>query len=202
MSAETRLSNGLDLAALGRRARAARAHRHLSLDEVAELSGVSRSMVSEIERGRKVPTIVVLDRIAAALGTSVARLVQAEEPTQVVVRRADAHHGADDPTAPQRRVLAPALPGVEFDFMRTTLAPHSDAGTWLPHGEGSREYVAVESGRLVLTVDGADHVLAPGDSAFLDGDCSHSYRNPGSTECVYYLVLDLCDVRSHPRRHR
>lgn len=68
MSGSVSLSNGLPLAVIGERVRAERTGLGLSLEDVAERSGVSRSMVSEIERGRKVPTIVVLDRITAAWG--------------------------------------------------------------------------------------------------------------------------------------
>jgi transcriptional regulator with XRE-family HTH domain len=202
MSAGLKLSNGLELRAIGERVRAQRVLRGLSLDEVSELSGVSRSMVSEIERGRKVPTIVVLDRITSALGTSLARLVQPEEPTQVVVRRAAEQQVAEDPSGWRRRILSPVLPNVEFEFMKTTIGPGVDAGTWLPHGLGSREYLALESGTLVLTIDGIDHELRAGDSIYHDGNCTHSYRNPGKKDCIYYLVLDLCDVDGTPRRHR
>lgn len=159
-------------------------------------------MVSEIERGRKVPTIVVLDRITAALGTSLARLVQPEEATRVVVKRADQQQVAEDPAGWRRRILSPVLPDVEFEFMKTTIGPGVDAGTWLPHGPGSREYVAVEAGTLLLTVDGEEYELHAGDSIFHDGNCTHSYRNPGRADCVYYLVADLCDVRSSPRPHQ
>jgi len=197
-----KLSNGLELRAIGERVRTERVRRGLSLDEMADLSGVSRSMVSEIERGNKVPTIVVLDRITAALGTSLARLVQPEEATHVVVRRAAEQQVAEDPSGWRRRILSPVLPDVEFEFMKTTIGPGVDVGTWDPHGEGSREYVAVESGTLVLTIDGVEYELRAGDSIFHDGNCTHSYRNPGKKDCVYYLVLDLCDVGDAPRRHR
>jgi transcriptional regulator with XRE-family HTH domain len=195
------LSNGLELSVMGDRVRAARLDRGLSLDDLAERSGVSRSMVSEIERGRKVPTIVVLDRITAALGTSLARLVQQEESTRVVLRREHEQQVAVDPAGWQRRILSPVLPGVEFEFMKTTIGPGVDAGTWLPHGDGSREYVAIESGTLVLTIDGTEYELHAGDTIFHDGNCTHSYRNPGTVDCVYYLVADLGDVTRARRPH-
>ena len=186
----------------GERVRAERVRRGLSLDDVAGLSRVSRSMVSEIERGRKVPTIVVLDRITAALGTSLARLVQPEEATHVVVRRACDQQVVEDPSGWRRRILSPVLPDVEFEFMKTTIGPGVDAGTWLPHGVGSREYVAVQDGTLLLTVDGEEFELFAGDSIYHDGNCTHSYRNPADVDCTYYLVLDLCDVGGAIRRHR
>ena len=93
------------------------------------------------------------------------------------------------------------LPDVDFEFMRTTIGPGVDAGTWLSHGVGSREYLAVEAGTLLLTIDGTEHVLAAGDSIYHDGDCTHSYRNPGTIDCVYYLAFNR-DATSTGTRHR
>lgn len=158
-------------------------------------------MVSEIERGRKVPTIVVLDRVTAALGTSLTRLVQPVETTQVVLLRRGDQQIAEDPSGWHRRILSPVLPDVDFEFMRTTIGPGVDAGTWLGHGAGSREYLAVEKGTLILTVDGTEHILQAGDSIYHDGDCTHSYRNPRRVDCVYYLAFTR-DGATTGTRHR
>ncbi|GJG88931.1 hypothetical protein tb265_41120 [Gemmatimonadetes bacterium T265] len=186
-----RFSSGLDMAALGARVRAERARRGLSLDALAARAGVSRSMLSSVERGDKVPTVLVLDRIATGLGTSIARLLADERRARVVVLRADAQDVARDPAGWERRILSPVLPGVEFEFMRTTLPPGVDAGVFAAHAPGAREYVAVERGALCLTLDGAAHDLRAGDSIYYDGDCAHGFANPGRTPCVYYLAMDV-----------
>src|SRR5215471_2359350 len=69
------LASGLDMAGLGARLRLERQRRGLSLHDLETRTGVSRSMLSEVERGSKVPTILVLDRIATGLDTSIARLL-------------------------------------------------------------------------------------------------------------------------------
>ena len=186
-----RLNNGLDMAGLGDRIRAERVRRGLSLDVLAGRSGVSRSMLSAVERGEKVPTILVLDRIATGLDTSIARLLGEERRARVVLLRADAQNVARDPSGWERRILSPVLPGVEFEFMRTTIGPGVDAGVFSPHAPGSREYVAIERGTLRLTLDGEVHVLRAGDSIYYDGDCRHGFSNPGRTPCVYYLAMDV-----------
>lgn len=56
---------------------------------------------------------------------------------------------------------------------------------------GSREYVAVEKGTLLLTLDGEPHTLEAGDSIYYDGDCRHGFANPGRVPCVYYLAMDV-----------
>jgi transcriptional regulator with XRE-family HTH domain len=200
-------SNGLDMAGLGERIRRERIHRKLGLEELSERCTVSRSMLSAVERGLKVPTVLVLDRIATGLGTTIARLLGQEARSRVVLLRHDEQDVVRDPSGWQRRILSPVLPGVEFELMRTTIEPGVDAGEFNPHGPGSREYVAVERGKLRLTIDGDEYLLNAGDSIYYDGDCRHGFSNPGRTPCTYYLAMDVAERRrashqaSHSKRH-
>jgi transcriptional regulator with XRE-family HTH domain len=152
---------------------------------------VSRSMVSAIERGAKAPTVLVLDRIATALNTSLARLMEPESRASVIMLRHGTQAVARDPSGWERRILSPVLPGVEFEFMRTTLGPGVDAGVFLPHAPGSREYVAIEKGSLLLTLNGVAYPLDAGDSIYYDGDCDHGFKNARQVPCVYYLAMDV-----------
>lgn len=183
--------SSLDLGVLGQRIRQERTARRLSLDDLAARSGVSRGMISAVERAEKAPTVLVLDRIATGLGTTIARLLGEERAARVLVRRADEQDVARDPSGWERRILSPVLPGIEFELMRTTIGPGVDAGTFSPHVEGSREYLAVEQGTLRLTVDGAAYTLNAGDSIYYAGDCVHAFANPGDTPLVYYLAMDV-----------
>ena len=177
--------------ALGRRIRDERGRRGLSLEDLAERAGVSRSMLSDVERGSKLPTVLVLDRIATGLGTSIARLLGEERAARVIVLRRDEQDRAVDTSGWERRILSPVLPGVEFELMRTTIPPGVDAGVFHPHAAGSREYLAMERGTLALTIDGTRHVLEAGDSVYYAGDCEHGFANPGRGECIYYLAMDV-----------
>lgn len=199
MTTGTRMASGLDMIGLGDRIRAERMHRGLTLEGLARRSGVSRSMISSLERGDKVPTVLVLDRVATGLNTSIARLLAPEQRARVVVLRADDQDVARDPAGWERRILSPVLPGVEFEFMRTTLPPGIDAGVFSPHAPGSREYVAVDRGTLRITIDGEPHLLHAGDSIYYDGDCAHGFANPGPEPCVYYLAMDVAGRRSAHR---
>jgi XRE family transcriptional regulator, regulator of sulfur utilization len=167
-------------------------------------TGVSRSMLSEVERGSKVPTVLVLDRIATGLDTSIARLLGDERAARVVVLRRGEHDTAHDPAGWERRILSPVLPGVEFELMRTTIPGGVDAGEFAPHAPGSREYLAMERGILRLTLDGVEHVLRGGDSIYYAGDCRHAFANAGQEPCVYYLAMELGHHRTpeRPRRAR
>jgi transcriptional regulator with XRE-family HTH domain len=189
----------LDLAALGRRIRDERGRRRLSLSELAARAGVSRSMLSAVERGGKAPTVLVLDRIATGLDTSIARLLGDEREGRVVLLRHAQQEVARDRGGWERRILSPVLPGVEFELMRTTIGPGVNAGVFSPHAPGSREYLAVERGTLRLTIDGTVHTLHAGDSIYYAGDCLHGFANPARQPCVYYLAMDVAGDRRHIR---
>jgi transcriptional regulator with XRE-family HTH domain len=197
-----RFSTGLDMAELGARVRATRLGRGLSLAGAAARATVSRSMLSAVERGGKVPTVLVLDRIATALDTTIARLLGEERAARVIVLRHTAQDVARDPSGWERRILSPVLPGVEFELMRTTIGPGVDAGVFAPHARGSREYLAMERGTLQLTIDGTPYTLRAGDSAYYAGDCHHQFVNPGREPCVYYLAIELVGSGPHTRRGR
>ena len=190
-------SAGLSLDALGERIRRERARRRLSLNDLAAKAGVSRSMLSAVERGSKAPTVLVLDRIATGLDTSIARLLGDEQAGRVVILRNGDQDVARERAGWERRILSPVLPGVEFEFMRTTIGGGVDAGVFAPHAPGSREYLAVERGTLRLTLDGVVHVLHAGDSIYYAGDCLHAFANPGRQPCVYYLAMDVAGDRAH-----
>ena len=186
-----RLGSGLDLTDLGARIRSERLRRHLSLEVLSSQSGVSSSMLSDIERGKKVPSVLVLDSIATALGTSLARFLEEEQQAKVIILRHREQEVVQDPSGWERRILSPVLPGIEFEFMRTTILPGVDAGVFLPHGTGSREYIAVEEGTLQLTLNGTVYLLQAGDSIYYTGDCHHAFTNLGEKPCTYYLVMEI-----------
>lgn len=194
------VESSLDLATLGERVRRERARRRLSLNDLAARAGVSRSMLSAVERGGKAPTVLVLDRIATGLDTTIARLLGEERGGRVVVLRHGEQDVARDRSGWERRVLSPVLPGVEFELMRTTIEGGVDAGVFSPHAAGSREYLAVERGTLRLTLDGVPYTLHAGDSIYYAGDCLHGYVNPGSRPCVYYLAMEVAGHGHHAAR--
>ena len=192
----------LSLSELGCRVREERIRRGLSLEQLRQRSHVSRSMISAIERGAKAATVIVLDRIATGLDTSLSRLLEEETAARVIVLRHNRQKVARAASGWERRILSPVLPGVEFELMRTTLGPDVDAGVFLPHAHRSREYVAVERGTLLLTLDGEAHTLNAGDSIYYDGDCMHGFRNPSRVPCVYYLAMDVSGDVAGPNHRR
>lgn len=186
--AESTFSNGLELGELGERVRARRHELGATLDDLAARAGVSRSMVSDIERGAKVPTVIVLDRIAAALGTTIADLLDMARSPRVTVRRRDAQEITRDPTGAAWRSLAPATPEHPTELAHLLLPPGVGTGVCAPAPPGSHCALVVDSGTLRLVVAGEEQTLCDGDSATFADDCAHSFANPGAMPCSVYLT--------------
>jgi transcriptional regulator with XRE-family HTH domain len=177
-----------DLGRLGERIQQARAERGLTLQALAERSSVSVSMLSSVERGAKAATVVVLARIADGLGVDLAELVGDPETGRVIVRRAEDQDTVDEPGGWRRTILSPVVPGVNFEWIRSSLPPGCDAGTFPAYAAGSHEYVAVESGILRLRIGDDVLRLEAGDSVYFAADVPHGYANAGDGWCGYHVA--------------
>jgi XRE family transcriptional regulator, regulator of sulfur utilization len=192
----------MDLLELGGRIQALRRDRDLTLQGLAELASVSVSMLSSVEHGHKAPTIVVLARIADGLGVPLASLVATPEDNRVIVRRAADQDSIDEPGGWRRVILSPVVPGVNFEWIRTTLPPHCDAGLFPAYAPGSHEYVAVESGTLRLSIADRRVDLYPGDSAYFAADVAHGYANTTPDPCTYHVAALIMRPRRPSTRPR
>ncbi|WP_433442196.1 helix-turn-helix domain-containing protein [Nonomuraea sp. CA-141351] len=192
----------LDLVALGRRIQSLRHDRMLTLQQLAEASDVSVSMLSSVERGHKVPTIVVLARIADGLGVALVDLIAQPEDHRVIVRRAAEQDGIDEPGGWRRTIVSPVVPGVNFEWIRTTLPPGCDAGRFPAYAPGSHEYIVVESGVLRLSIGDRSLELNEGDSAYFAADVTHVYANAGPGPCTYYVAALIMRPRAAQPRIR
>jgi transcriptional regulator with XRE-family HTH domain len=190
----------MDLSDLGARVQALRRDRGLTLQELAAAAAVSASMLSSVERGQKAATIVVLARIAEGLGVPLAGLITAPDDNRVILRKAADQDVVDEPAGWRRVIVTPVVPGVNFEWIRSTLPPGCDAGQFPAYAVGSHEYVLVESGTLRLTIDGEHFTLEAGDSAYFAADVSHGYANPASTPCTYYVAALIMRPRGPSTR--
>jgi transcriptional regulator with XRE-family HTH domain len=180
--------------ALGARVRALREAMSLSLRDLAERSGVSAPMLSQVERGETSPTLQVAGRIAAGLDLRLSQLLRLDEDGAVTVVRAGERRKG--PTAGRTghkyEILTPPLPGQRAELSRHTLAPGAvTGGPGDPpmHEPGSRETALVQSGTVVLACDGQRYELATGDCVTFDADLPHHFENPGSDDAVLLAVV-------------
>jgi transcriptional regulator with XRE-family HTH domain len=178
---------------IGPRVKALREAMSLSLRDLADRTGVSAPMLSQVERGDTSPTLAVASRIAAGLDLRLSQLLRLDEAGAVTVTRPGARPTGGDPRAGHSyEVLTAALPGQRAELSRHVLAPGGATGTSDDppmHEPGARESALVERGTVVLHCDGADHVLAAGDCVTFDADLPHHFRNPGDDEAAFVAVV-------------
>ena len=178
---------------LGPRIRALRENMGISLRELAERSGVSAPMLSQVERGETSPTLQVASRIAAGLELRLSQLLRIDEDgAVVVVRRSERRKGPTSRGGHRYEILTPPLPGQRAELSRHTLAPGAvtgGPGDPSTHEPGSRETAVVEAGAVTLHCDGQDHELETGDSVTFDADLPHTFENRGKREAVLLAVL-------------
>jgi len=175
---------------LGERVRELRRGRGLTLAGLAELSGVSRAMISKLERGEKNPTLVVAAKLAEGLDVSLSRLAGMEERREVVVvPRERRMVMRDSETGFERQLLSPNFVGMGVEVISNTIPEGSTSGEFPPHRRGVEEHIVVEKGTLKATLGGEEYVLKDGDALYFEADVPHRFDNAGKGECSYYLVI-------------
>jgi transcriptional regulator with XRE-family HTH domain len=177
---------------VGVRIKALREAMDLSLRDLAERSGVSAPMLSQVERGETSPTLAVAARIAAGLELSLSQLLRLDEAEAVaVVRKTERRNGGRAERGHRYEVLTPPLPGLRAEVSEHALA--AGAATGGPddppiHEPGSRETAVVTAGRIRLVCDGESYDLREGDAVTFDSDLPHHFENPGKGEARMIAV--------------
>jgi transcriptional regulator with XRE-family HTH domain len=174
---------------LGARIRRLRAERKWSLEALAQASGVSRSMLSQIERNEANPTLAVTMRIARAFGVTLGDLVEAIAPASSVqiIRGGDRAQLYRSDKDCQIRTLSPLQLEKDVEFYQVRLAP-GGALRRAPHFEGTREFLVVEKGRIRVESGRDSEVLEMGDSATYRADVPHAIVNLGKAAACLFLV--------------
>ncbi len=177
--------------AVGARVRALREAMGLSLRDLAERSGVSAPMLSQVERGETSPTLAVAAKIATGLELTLSQLLRLDEGQHVAVIRGGDRRRSER-GGHRIEELTPPLPGQRADVSLHSLAPGAGTGGREDppmHEPGSRETAVVLAGSLALTVDGTRYELRGGDSVTFDADLPHHFENDGEKPTRFLAVI-------------
>jgi transcriptional regulator with XRE-family HTH domain len=177
---------------VGNRIRALREGMGLSLRELAERSGVSAPMLSQVERGETSPTLAVAAKIAAGLELSLSQLLRLDESGSVSVVRAEKRRRGGGARGHSYEVVTPPLPGQRAEVSLHVLRPGAATGGADDppiHEPGARETAVVTDGRLRLVCDGSTYDLTAGDSVTFDADLPHHFENPDGSEARFFAVV-------------
>lgn len=167
-----------------------RKNNNLTLEQLATSSGVSRSMLSQIERGQANPTLAVTFRIAQAFGISIGELVDqpwASSPIELV-HGDDANNIFREDDECRIRTLSPLHMEKDIEFYELRIAPKARLSS-AAHYEGTKELLTVASGSARVYSGDTECVLSEGDSAHYRADLQHTIENNGRKELVCYLVV-------------
>lgn len=175
---------------LGRRVKKLRGDHGWSLEELALASGVSRSMLSQIERRRANPTLGVADRIARAFGLTLQDLLGSAGAASAIrtIRAGDGEQIFREDEHCRIRTLSPLNLEKEIEFYEVRLAPAAALRSH-PHVDGVREFLTVSEGRVEIRSGAATELLGKGDSATYRADVAHEITNPGKRDALLFLVV-------------
>jgi transcriptional regulator with XRE-family HTH domain len=165
--------------------------RGLTLEDLSRIAGVSKSMLSQIEREKANPTIAITWRLANALGVQIGELLSSEVRTPDLIRVVDAH---EIPTLPGNhagyslRILGPMDLAGKYEWYELTLAPGGELASQA-HDPATYEHLTVLSGAVELEVGLEKRRVKHGATARYPADQAHAIRNVGKLEAKALLVV-------------
>ncbi|AYD03399.1 helix-turn-helix transcriptional regulator [Neorhizobium sp. NCHU2750] len=178
--------------AIGERLKMLRSAASLTLDQLSERSGVSRAMISRIERAEASPTAALLARLCEGLGLTLSAFFAPEEPSSSPFLKQSEQRLWRDPTTGylRRSVSPPGMPTpvdiVEVEFP-------AGARVSFPPREESRaitQHVWLFEGRLDMILPQQTFALHPGDCLFMDIGDAFDFHNPSDQPARYAVILN------------
>lgn len=175
--------------AVSRRIKQQRKNQKLSLDELSRRAGVSKGMLVEIEKGAANPSIAILCKLAAALGLSVADIVNVTRaPAAYLIESGDIPTLWRGDNGGSARLLAGTRGPNMIELWRWQMPP-GEAYESVGHPAGTFELLHVEQGVLSIVVEQTELRIAPGCSAVARTDGPHRYANDGEDTLIFTMTV-------------
>lgn len=174
--------------AIGQNLNRLRIERNLTLGQLARISGISKAILSDIEKGNSNPTINTIWKIANGLNIPFTRLMEFDEPAGTIVRKADTVMQIGESEAYRIYCYFASAPERNFEFFYCEL----DAGasnTSIGHSPKAQEYIYVIEGELSVKTDAALYTLGEGDSLVFNSSVNHTYIN-NKNEMTKFMVIN------------
>ena len=174
---------------IARRLRAERAKRQWTLDDLARQAGVSKAMLSKLERGTASPTAALLGRISSALGLTLSSLLASEQDGSArLVRAIDQSVWRDPQTGYLRRQVSP-LSDMPVQLVEVELPPKGEVGFPASAYSFIRQQIWILAGTLEFAEGTTRHRMQVGDCLELGPPADCVFRNPGRAACRYLVVV-------------
>ena len=173
---------------IGERLREIRTDLNLSLDEASRLTGVSKPMLGQIERGQSTPTITTLWKIATGLKTPLSSFLQDRQSEYTAIRICDVDPVTEDGGKMRAFPIFPYDPIRNTEVFFIAFGPGCRHASG-KHSDGVEEYLMVLSGTLQLVIDGKALVIRENEAIRFYADVPHEYHNPFSEACSAYNII-------------
>ena len=173
---------------IGANIKAIREQKKLTLDTAAKLTGVSRSMLAQIERGDVNPTISVLWKIANGFKVSFTSLMPQASHAPLVIRADQVSPLVEDEGRYRNYPAFPFQDGRQFETYRIEILPGGHLAAQ-PHMAGTEEYITIFAGEVVISVGEERFPLSEGDSLRFAADVPHGYENSGDRPAVMSMLI-------------
>lgn len=178
----------MDSLNIGQRLKTVRQSRNLTLDELSEVTGVSKPMLGQIERGQSSPTVTTLWKIATGMKMPFSSLLQEQNAEYTIVGLQEQDVVSEENGAMKVHTLFRFDPvrscevfHIEFD---SGCQHHSDK-----HNDGVEEYVFVIHGKLDMVLNGTKITLGENQAIRFEANIPHSYLNPYENVCSVYNLI-------------
>jgi transcriptional regulator with XRE-family HTH domain len=181
---------------LGSSVRQRRHELGLTLEQLADRSGVSRATISKVERGDVTPTTVVLGKLAESLDISISQAIGGRKLQRSLRIPVSQQPVFSEPGSGfWRRSLSPLYQGKGLDVVLNGLPPHAQTGPFPSHKPGVEEHLYVIKGHLRLKLGDETYDLSAGDYMFYEADLPHLFSNPTNEPVEYFIVIDSTKLR-------
>lgn len=175
---------------LGKRLKSVRVAKKLTLDRLSDVAGVSKAMLSQIERDKVNPTVAVMLKIAGAMNVSIGDLLEAPKPENIlrVIRESEKGYTYRSDPCCTIRTLTPLTLEKAVEFYSLSF---EEGGELIsePHFPGTEEVLYVTKGRIRITSGEQSEELHKGDSAYYRADVHHAIQNVGKHQAEGFLIV-------------
>jgi transcriptional regulator with XRE-family HTH domain len=173
---------------IGNKLKDIRNKRNLSLDEVARLTGVSKAMLGQIERGKSNPTVSTLWKIATGLKISFSVFIDENQDDLKVIDQKDISPIIEDNNRMKLYPIFPFDANKGFEIFTIELEPGCNHIS-TPHNEGVEEYIIVTEGQIEININSKKFILGKGNSMRFMANSPHSYKNINQGRSVFQNII-------------
>ncbi|HKL11945.1 MAG TPA: helix-turn-helix domain-containing protein [Clostridia bacterium] len=165
-----------------------REEQKFSLDRVAKLTGVSKSMLGQIERGESNPTITTVWKIANGLKVSFTSLLDESMTDAEIVSKEDVAPMVEDNGRYKLYPFFPYEDGRKFEVYKVEIEKSGYLSAE-PHGLGTQEFITVFQGEITVKVGDEEYTVEEGNAIRFKADRAHSYHNSGTVSAKASMVI-------------